>query len=45
MCIPNGELNWKGGKLNIDSDEFTDAFKEELEKYAFKTVGIYVRLL
>lgn len=39
LCIPNGELNWKGGKLNIDSDEFTDAFKEELEKYAFKTVG------
>jgi len=39
LCIPNGDLNWKGGKLNIDSDEFTDAFKEELEKYNFKTVG------
>jgi len=39
LCIPNGDLNWKGGKLNIDSDEFTEAFKEELEKYNFKTVG------
>lgn len=25
--------------MNIDSDEFTDAFKEELEKFSFKTVG------
>lgn len=39
LCIPNGDLNWKGGKINIDSDEFTDAFKEELEKYSFKAVG------
>jgi S1-C subfamily serine protease len=39
LCVPNGDLNWKGGKLNIDSDEFTETFKEELEKYSFKTVG------
>jgi serine protease Do len=39
LCIPNSSLNWKGGKLSIDSDEFTDAFKEELEKASFKTVG------
>ena len=36
LCVPNGDLNWKGGKLNIDSDEFTETFKEELEKYNFK---------
>jgi len=39
LCIPQGDLNWKGGRISIDSDEFTDAFKDELEKYAFKTVG------
>jgi len=39
LCTPNGDLNWKGGKINIDSEEFTDTFKEELEKYSFKAVG------
>lgn len=39
LCVPNGDLNWRGGKLNIDSDEFTEAFQEELAKYNFKTVG------
>lgn len=39
FCAPNGNLNWKGGRISIDSDEFTDAFKEELEKFSFKTVG------
>lgn len=39
LCVPNGDLYWKGGRINIDSDEFTEAFKEELEKFSFKTVG------
>lgn len=39
FCLPNGDLNWKGGRISIDSDEFTDAFKDELEKFSFKTVG------
>lgn len=39
FCLPQGDITWKGGRVNIDSDEFTDAFKEELEKYSFKTVG------
>lgn len=39
FCVPKGDLTWKGGRLNLDSDEFTEAFKEELEKYSFKTVG------
>ena len=39
FCASQGDLNWKGGRINIDSDEFTDAFKEELEKFSFKTVG------
>lgn len=39
LCVPQGDLNWKGGRLKLDSDDLTDAFKEELEKYSFKTVG------
>lgn len=39
LCVSQGDLNWKGGRISIDSDEFTDAFKEELEKFSFKTVG------
>lgn len=39
VCVPQSDLTWKGGRISIDSDEFTDAFKEELEKFAFKTVG------
>lgn len=39
LCVPQGDLNWKGGRITVDSDEFTEAFKEELEKYSFKTVG------
>lgn len=39
LCVPQSDLTWKGGRISIDSDEFTDAFKEELEKYSFKTVG------
>ena len=39
LCVPQADLTWKGGRLKLDSDDLTDAFKEELEKYSFKTVG------
>lgn len=39
LCISQGDLNWKGGRISIDSEEFTEAFKEELEKFSFKAVG------
>lgn len=39
LCVGQGSLDWKGGRLSIDSDEFTEAFKDELEKASFKTVG------
>lgn len=38
-CIPHGDLQWKGGRLNLSSDELTEAFQEELEKYSFRVVG------
>ena len=39
LCVGQSELNWRGGRLSVDSDEFTEAFKEELEKFSFRTVG------
>lgn len=39
LCAPQTDLTWKGGRLKLDSDDLTDAFQEELEKYSFKTVG------
>lgn len=39
LCVAQGDLNWKGGRISIDSDEFTEAFREELEKHSFKAVG------
>lgn len=38
-CIPNGKVEWKGGQVNITDDEFTEAFREELEKYNYPVVG------
>lgn len=39
FCMSEAELFWKGGRMSVDSDDFTDAFKEGLEKYSFKAVG------
>lgn len=39
LCVPQADLTWRGGRMSLNSEEFTDAFKEELEKYSFKTVG------
>lgn len=38
-CIPQGKVEWKGGRVNITDEEFTDAFREELEKYNYPVVG------
>ncbi len=39
FCMNQGNITWRGGRLKVDSDEFTDTFKEELEKFNFKVVG------
>jgi S1-C subfamily serine protease len=39
LCLGRGDIYWKGGRLTVDSEEFTDTFKDELEKNGFKTVG------
>lgn len=38
VCFPNGDLLWNLGRVNVDSEEFTDALTNELGKYAFKTI-------
>lgn len=39
LCVPNAELTWLGGKATITEDEFTDVFREELEKANYQVVG------
>jgi hypothetical protein len=39
LLVLRGDLNWKSGRLSLDSEKFTDTFKDELEKFQFKTVG------
>jgi serine protease Do len=39
FCIPAGNLVWGGGQVRIDTGEFGDVFREELEKTGFKVLG------
>lgn len=38
LCLPGREITWTGGRAEL-SDEFTDAFRQELEKVNYKLVG------
>ena len=39
MCLKRGDLTWKGSRVNLSSDDFTDAFREELENAGYEVVG------
>jgi len=40
LCIPAARpLTWKGGRLNVTSDDFTEVFREEFEKANYPLVG------
>ncbi len=39
FCLPSSNIVWRGGRVNVNDDEFTDAFREELEKYNYTVVG------
>ena len=39
LCIPQRRLLWRGGRLDITSDDLSDIFREELVKANFKVVG------
>lgn len=38
VCFPNGNLLWNLGRVNVDSEELTDALTCELNKYSFKMI-------
>lgn len=39
-CVTRGKINWKsGGKVNLNSEELTDVFREELELAGWPVVG------
>ncbi len=39
LCIPSGNLEWRGGRANVADEEFTEVFREELQKYNYPVVG------
>ncbi len=39
LCVGQEKLLWKGGRLDISSDELSDIFREQLEKANYKVVG------
>lgn len=39
LCLPMGDLNWKGGKLDVSSDDFNEVFREVLESANYTVVG------
>lgn len=39
-CVPHQKINWKsGGKVNLNSEELTDVFRDELEIAGWPVVG------
>ena len=39
FCIAIKNLTWKGGKMTLTDDDFTDVFREELERANYTVVG------
>jgi serine protease Do len=39
FCIPSSTIDWRGGRANVADEEFTEVFREELQKYNYPVVG------
>ncbi|MBL8645380.1 MAG: serine protease [Rhodospirillaceae bacterium] len=39
LCVPQGELTYRGGRVAIDDDQYNDVFREELETANYVVVG------
>lgn len=39
LCVAQRDLIWRGGKVEVSSEEFTEVFKEELEKANYNIIG------
>jgi S1-C subfamily serine protease len=40
LCIPHQTLKWRGGRVQVDPDEFDDAFQRELGTLGYDVVGL-----
>ena len=39
LCVAQADLVWKGGKIEVSTDEFTEVFRDELEKANYNIIG------
>lgn len=39
MCVANSDLIWRGGKVDVSNDDFTEVFREELTKANYEVIG------
>ena len=39
LCIRSTDLTWRGGRLTLTGDEFTEAFRDELQQANYPIVG------
>ena len=39
LCIKDSDIKWKGGKLDVTSDDLTEVFREELEQAGYPVLG------
>ncbi len=39
MCVPQGQLYWKGGRVNFDTEELSEVLRDEFEKNGYTVVG------
>ena len=39
LCVNQGTVKWRGGRVNVTSDDFTDVFQEEFRRNNYSVVG------
>lgn len=39
LCVPNQRLTWRGGVMDVKTEDFDDVFREELSNAGFKVEG------
>lgn len=39
LCVPRADLIWRGGRVDVSNEDFTDVFREELTKANYEVVG------
>nr|CRH05041.1 exported protein of unknown function[include trypsin domain] [Candidatus Magnetococcus massalia] len=39
LCIPKGKVTWRGGRVNVTTEDLMEIFNEELERANYPTAG------